>query len=173
MILTQLGEWVGLLIDKHENENSRVCMAIMDAWTADSDFQNGEYRTGRRYIELPPEYKNWKTQDTLPIQQEADKALNIAEEEETWYLLYHPRTEFEEDKLIQQERTLLIKSAYLAMWVDRAFDMGINFGDIFRRLNKVNPRFYQNYHRGEDRKSYYSHHKKGKNPNTKRRTIQN
>jgi hypothetical protein len=50
------------------------------------------------------------------------------------------------------------------MWVDIAFDMGINFGDIFRRLNKVNPRFYQNYYRGEDRKRYYSHHKHGKIP---------
>jgi hypothetical protein len=50
------------------------------------------------------------------------------------------------------------------MWADREFDMGINFGDIFRRLNKVNPRFYQNYYRGEDRKRYYSHHKQGKIP---------
>jgi hypothetical protein len=34
------------------------------------------------------------------------------EEEETWY---HPRTEYEEDKLIQQERTLRIKDPDVAM----------------------------------------------------------
>jgi hypothetical protein len=75
MILRELGGWV--LIDKHENENSRICMAILDARTAESDFQKGEYRTGRRYRELPPEYKNWKRQDTLPIQQETNMAMNI------------------------------------------------------------------------------------------------
>jgi hypothetical protein len=109
------------------------------------------------------------------MQQDVDKALNAGinamatilhpEEKETWY---HPRTEYEEDKLIQQERTLRIKDPCVAMWVDRAFDMGINFSDIFRRINKVNPDFWNNCYRGAwiDRPQYYETHVEGKTPIT-------
>jgi hypothetical protein len=50
------------------------------------------------------------------------------------------------------------------MWVDRAFDMGINFSDIFRRINKVGPLFWHNYHRGTDRQHCYKQHDKSKTP---------
>ena len=38
MILTELGGWV--LIDKHENENSKVSMTIMGHVTYNSNFQS-------------------------------------------------------------------------------------------------------------------------------------
>jgi hypothetical protein len=141
MILTELGGWV--LIDKHENENSKIGMTIMEYLTMNSDFQSNEYRTGQKYTTLSATYKEWKTTDTLLIQQKADKALNKGinglattlhpGEEATWYF---PRTEYEEDTLIQQERTLRIKDADVAMWADRAFDMGISFSDIHLQKNQ-------------------------------------
>ena len=109
------------------------------------------------------------------MQQEVDTAMNAGinalatrlhqDEEETWYF---PRTEYEEDQLIQQERTQRIKDPYAALWVDKAFDMGINFSDIFRRINKVNPDFWINYYRGPwiDREQYYETHVEGKTPIT-------
>jgi hypothetical protein len=167
MILTELGGWV--LIDKHENENSKISMTIMEHVTYNSDFQHKEYRTGHKYTTIPEQLK--ETTDARLMQQEVDKAMNAGinglatilhpEEEETWY---HPRTEYEEDKLIRQERTLRIEDPDVAMWVDRAFDMGINFSDIFRRINKVNPDFWNNYYRGAwiDRPQYYETHVEGK-----------
>jgi hypothetical protein len=173
MILTELGGWV--LIDKHENENGRNSMMIMEHETFNGNFLEGEYRTGHRYTERINRLKD-TTDDRM--QQEVDTALNAGinafattlhqDEKETWY---HPRTEYEEDQLIQQERTLRIKDPYVVMWVDRAFDMGINFGDIFRRINKINPDFWTNYYRGawRDREQYYETHIEGKTPITKKR----
>jgi hypothetical protein len=115
LYITELGGWV--LIDKHENEYGKMSMTIMGHVTYNSKFQSEEYRTGHKYTTIPKRIKEWKTTDARLasswIQQEADKAMieginGLAtilhpEEEETWY---HPRTEYEEDKLIQQERTL-------------------------------------------------------------------
>jgi hypothetical protein len=94
MILTEIGGWV--LIDKHENENGRNSMMIMEHETYHGDFQVNEYRTGHRYTAKLNRLK--ETTDAL-MQQEVDKALNTgvnalaticilhSDEEKTWY---HP-----------------------------------------------------------------------------------
>ena len=47
MILTELGGWV--LIDKHENENGRISMMILEYETFHGEFQGEQSRTGRKY----------------------------------------------------------------------------------------------------------------------------
>ena len=125
MILTELGGWV--LIDKHENENGRISMMILEYETFHGEFQYEQSRTGRKYTTRLDRLEE-TTDDRM--QQEVDTAMNAGinalatrlhqDEEETWYF---PRTEYEEDQLIQQERTQRIKDPYAAMWVDKAFDM--------------------------------------------------
>ena len=171
MILTELGGWV--LIDKHENENARISMNILEYETYHGEFPGEQARTGRKYTTDLARLE--KTTDDR-IQQLIDATMNAGtnalatrlhqDEEETWYF---PRTEYEEDQLIQQERTQRIKDPYAALWVDKAFDMGISFSDIFRRINKVNHDFWVNYHRGPwiNRGQYYETHVKGKTPITK------
>ena len=171
MILTELGGWV--LIDKHENENARISMNILEHETYHGEFPGEQARTGRKYT---TDLTRLEETTDDHIQQEIDATMNAGtnalatrlhqDEEETWYV---PRTEDEEDQLIQQERTQRIKDPFAALWVDKAFDMGISFSDIFRRINKVNHDFWVNYHRGPwiNREQYYETHVKGKTPITK------
>jgi hypothetical protein len=87
MVLTELGGWV--LIDKDENENGRITMAIMKEWTIEDNLKQGylnraeatrhdEMLDGQKYADTatPPRYTNWNGRDRLPLEEDKEKAMN-------------------------------------------------------------------------------------------------